>query len=97
MYVHPSQHPSSSSRPVHSLITNHQGDGREQALLTHLQSLPSLSPSSTSGLSLHDKSQRVLDAIHEFGKEENRYLMSVGDTKGRQVEELIREKKPKVS
>jgi hypothetical protein len=38
----------------------------------------------------------VLDAIHEFGKGENRYLMSVGETKGRQVEELVRSKKPKV-
>jgi catechol O-methyltransferase len=39
----------------------------------------------------------VLDAIHEFGKGENRYLMSVGDTKGKQVEQIIKDKKPKVS
>lgn len=39
----------------------------------------------------------MLDAIHEFGKGENRYLMSVGETKGKQVEELIKDKKPKVS
>jgi catechol O-methyltransferase len=45
---------------------------------------------------VQDRSQRVLNAIHEFGKQANSYLMSVGDTKGRQVEELIREKKPKV-
>jgi hypothetical protein len=38
-----------------------------------------------------------LDSIHEFGKGENRYLMSVGETKGKQVEQLIKEKKPKVS
>ncbi|WWD19983.1 hypothetical protein CI109_104456 [Kwoniella shandongensis] len=72
------------------------GDGREEELLQHLQSLSELTTESTSDLSLHDRSQRVLDAIHEFGKRENRYLMSVGDTKGRQVEELIREKKPKL-
>ncbi|WVR04199.1 hypothetical protein IAU60_001199 [Kwoniella sp. DSM 27419] len=72
------------------------GDGREEALLKHLRSLDSLSSAQTSSLSLQDKSQRVLDAIHEFGKGENRYLMSVGDTKGRQVEELVREKKPKL-
>ena len=47
------------------------------------------------GLQLVERSQRVLDAIHEFGKGENRYLMSVGDTKGKQVEELIKGKKPK--
>jgi catechol O-methyltransferase len=65
--------------------------------LTHLQSLPSLSPAETADLSLYDKSQRVLDAIHEFGKAENRYLMSVGETKGRQVERVLRERKAKVS
>lgn len=37
-----------------------------------------------------------MDAIHEFGKKENSYLMSVGETKGKQVEELIRERKPKL-
>lgn len=37
-----------------------------------------------------------MDAIHEFGKRENSYLMSVGDTKGKQVEESIRERKPKL-
>ncbi|GFZ52237.1 hypothetical protein JCM24511_10010 [Saitozyma sp. JCM 24511] len=72
------------------------GDGREEDLLKHLRSLPSLSRTETSGLSLRDRSQRVLDAIHEFGKGENRYLMSVGETKGRQVEELVRSKKPKL-
>lgn len=45
---------------------------------------------------MEEKSQRVMDAIHEFGKRENSYLMSVGDTKGKQVEELIRERKPKL-
>ena len=39
----------------------------------------------------------MLDAIHEFGKGENKYLMSVGETKGKQVEALIKSKKPKVS
>ncbi|WWC89626.1 uncharacterized protein L201_004551 [Kwoniella dendrophila CBS 6074] len=72
------------------------GDGREEALLKHLNSLPELSDAETSNLSLQDKSQRVLNAIHEFGKGENRYLMSVGDTKGRQVEALVKEKKPKL-
>ena len=38
-----------------------------------------------------------MDAIHDFGKGENRYLMSVGDTKGKQVEQIIKDKKPKVS
>ena len=74
----------------------YQGDGREEALLKHLQSLPELSTKETSNLSLQDKSQRVLDAIHEFGKGENRYLMSVGETKGKQVEQLIKDKKRKV-
>lgn len=73
-----------------------KGDGREEALLKHLQSLPSLSTEATKDLSLHDRSQRVLEAIHEFGKGENRYLMSVGETKGKQVEALIRDKRPKV-
>lgn len=79
------------------LTLTDQGDGREEALLKHLQSLPELSSNETSNLSLQDKSQRVLDAIHEFGKGENRYLMSVGETKGKQVEQLIKDKKPKVS
>lgn len=65
--------------------------------MKHLQSLPALSTDETKDLSLQDKSQRVLDAIHEFGKGENRYLMSVGDTKGKQVEQIIKDKKPKVS
>jgi catechol O-methyltransferase len=56
-----------------------------------------LSPEVTSGLSLQERSQRVLDAIHEFGKGENRYLMSVGETKGKQVEDLLKQRKPKVS
>lgn len=73
-----------------------KGDGREEALLKHLQSHPDLT-STNEGESIHVKSQRVLDAIHEYGKGENRYLMSVGETKGRQVEALIREVKPKVS
>jgi catechol O-methyltransferase len=75
---------------------NVQGDGREEALLKHLNSMASLSAAETSSLSLEDKSRRVMDAIHEFGKKENSYLMSVGDTKGKQVEALIREKKPKL-
>ena len=66
-------------------------------MLKHLQSLPTLSSDETKDLSLQDRSQRVLDAIHEFGKGENRYLMSVGDTKGKQVEQIIKDKKPKVS
>lgn len=66
-----------------------QGDGREEALLKHLQSLPELQN--------NPGTQPVLDAIHEFGKGENRYLMSVGDTKGTGIEKLINEKKPKVS
>lgn len=65
--------------------------------MKHLQSLPELSEDATSKLSLQERSQRVLDAIHEFGKGENRYLMSVGETKGKQVEALLKEKKPKVS
>jgi catechol O-methyltransferase len=74
-----------------------QGDGREQALLKHLQSDPALSDDANKDVSLQDRSQKVLDAIHEFGKGENKYLMSVGETKGKQVEALIKSKKPKVS
>ena len=73
-----------------------QGDGREEALKAHLLALGALSKADTSGLSLLDRSQRVLDAIHDFGKGENRYLMSVGETKGKQVEALIQCRKPKV-
>lgn len=83
------------AEPVQGTVFH--GDGREEALLKHLQSLPELSADQTSSLSLYDRSQRVLDAIHEFGKAENRYLMSVGETKGRQVEEVLRERKAKVS
>jgi catechol O-methyltransferase len=83
------------AEPVQGTV--YHGDGREEALLKHLQSLPSLSSDKTKDLSLQDRSQRVLDAIHEFGKGENRYLMSVGDTKGKQVEQIIKDKKPKVS
>nr|XP_019010655.1 uncharacterized protein I206_03957 [Kwoniella pini CBS 10737]OCF49436.1 hypothetical protein I206_03957 [Kwoniella pini CBS 10737] len=81
------QAPQKYHEPVQGTVFH--GDGREEALLKHLQSLPSLSAEETSSLSLQDRSQRVLDAIHEFGKGENRYLMSVGDTKGKQVEELL--------
>jgi len=83
------------AEPVQGTV--YHGDGREEALLKHLQSLPALSSDETKDLSLQDRSQRVLDAIHEFGKGENRYLMSVGDTKGKQVEQIIKDKKPKVS
>lgn len=78
--------------PVQGTIFH--GDGREQALLTYLRALPpsTFDPS----LPLFDRSQRVLDAIHEFGKGENRYLMNVGETKGREVEELVRKRKPKL-
>ncbi|KAJ9125157.1 hypothetical protein QFC22_000111 [Naganishia vaughanmartiniae] len=68
--------------------TVYHGDGREEALLKHLQSLPELQN--------NPGTQPVLDAIHEFGKGENRYLMSVGDTKGTGIEKLINEKKPKL-
>ncbi|WRT66054.1 uncharacterized protein IL334_003006 [Kwoniella shivajii] len=86
--------PAKYHEPVQGTVFH--GDGREEALLKHLQSLPDLSPESTAKLPLQERSQRVLNAIHEFGKGENRYLMSVGDTKGRQVESLVREKKPKL-
>ncbi|WWC93870.1 hypothetical protein V866_000706 [Kwoniella sp. B9012] len=88
------QPPAKYHEPVQGTVFH--GDGREEALLRHLESLPSLSSQEISSLSLQDRSQGVLDAIHEFGKGENRYLMSVGDTKGRQVEALVKEKKPKL-
>lgn len=69
--------------------TVYHGDGREEALLKHLQSHPDLQN--------NPGTQPVLDAIHEFGKGENRYLMNVGDTKGKGIEKLIQDKKPKVS
>ena len=47
-------------------------------------------------MNLLERSQSVLEAIHEFGKGENRYLMSVGETKGKQVEALIQSRRPKV-
>lgn len=75
-------------RKLISLLRIMQGDGREEALLKHLQSLPELQN--------NPGTQPVLDAIHEFGKGENRYLMSVGDTKGTGIEKLINDKKPKV-
>lgn len=65
--------------------------------MKHLQADPSLSEDANKGVSLQDRSQKVLEAIHEFGKGENKYLMSVGETKGKQVEALISEKRPKVS
>ncbi|ORX40317.1 hypothetical protein BD324DRAFT_617288 [Kockovaella imperatae] len=80
--------------PVQGTIFH--GDGREEALQKHLLQLPALQSDATKHLSLFDRSQRVLDAIHEFGKGANRYLMSVGDTKGKQVEELIAKRKPKL-
>ncbi|KAL7419512.1 hypothetical protein Q5752_005423 [Cryptotrichosporon argae] len=82
------------AQPVQGTVFH--GDGREEALLKHLQSLPSLSADATADLPLFERSQRVLDAIHEFGKGENRYLMSVGETKGKQVEALLESKKPKL-
>ncbi|KAK4686149.1 catechol O-methyltransferase, partial [Tremellales sp. Uapishka_1] len=75
--------------------TVYHGDGREEQLLKHLQSLPEL-VNAQPDEPLIPRSQRVLDAIHEFGKGENRYLMSVGETKGKQVEDLIKERKPKL-
>ncbi|KAK1924573.1 S-adenosyl-L-methionine-dependent methyltransferase [Papiliotrema laurentii] len=90
----PRQPPPKYHEPVQGTV--YHGDGREEALLKHLRSLPSLSPEATSGLSLQERSQRVLDAIHEFGKGENRYLMSVGETKGKQVEDLLKQRKPKL-
>lgn len=90
----PKQPPPKYHEPVQGTVFH--GDGREEALLKHLQSLPELSADQTGDLSLYDKSQRVLDAIHEFGKADNRYLMSVGETKGRQVEEVLRKHKAKL-
>ncbi|KAJ9115643.1 hypothetical protein QFC20_000970 [Naganishia adeliensis] len=77
--------PQKYHEPVQGTV--YHGDGREEALLKHLQSLPELQN--------NPGTQPVLDAIHEFGKGENRYLMSVGDTKGTGIEKLINEKKPK--
>lgn len=91
--------PKKYHEPVQGTV--YHGDGREQALLKHLQSLTSLKSSSTSpdSNSYEDplaRSQRVLQEIDDFGKRDNSYLMNVGETKGRQVEALIKEKKPKL-
>lgn len=69
-----------------TFLLSSQGDGREQALLKHLQTHPDLQN--------NPGPQPVLDAIHEFGKKH--YLMSVGDTKGQGVEKIIQEREPKV-
>ncbi|KAF2178539.1 S-adenosyl-L-methionine-dependent methyltransferase [Zopfia rhizophila CBS 207.26] len=63
-------------------------DGREIELLHFVYSLPNID-------SIRGSPQRVLDAIDEFGRTK-KYLMNVGEDKGRIVTDLIAEVKPRV-
>jgi catechol O-methyltransferase len=63
-------------------------DGREIELLHFVYSRPNLSE-------LRGSPEKVLAAIDEYGRT-RKYLMNVGDDKGRIVTELIAEVKPKV-
>lgn len=62
------------------------GDGREEALQKALQQDPALQN--------NPSSQDVLNFLYEFGKKF--YLMNVGGTKGEGVENIIKERKPKL-
>ncbi|KAL2212811.1 S-adenosyl-L-methionine-dependent methyltransferase [Sarocladium strictum] len=63
-------------------------DGREIELLHYVYSRPNLEE-------LRGNPQKVLAAIDEFGRTK-KYLMNVGEDKGKIVTDLIREVKPKV-
>ncbi|QDS75792.1 hypothetical protein FKW77_000069 [Venturia effusa] len=60
-------------------------DGREEALVAFVQA--------KSGVQNHPS--KILDAIDEYGRK-HKYLMNVGEDKGRIVTDLIRKVKPKV-
>jgi catechol O-methyltransferase len=62
-------------------------DGREVELLHYVYSHPQLE-------SIRGSPERVLEAIDEFGRTK-KYLMNVGEDKGRIVCDLIQEVKPK--
>lgn len=63
-------------------------DGREEALLSTIQSRPDLD-------ALKGSPQRVLAAIDDYGRTQ-KYLMNVGEDKGRIVAELIAERAPQI-
>nr|UWV76840.1 O-methyl transferase [Phaffia rhodozyma]WEV88680.1 O-methyl transferase [Phaffia rhodozyma]WEY36547.1 O-methyl transferase [Phaffia rhodozyma] len=73
--------PKVTSQPVENTVFH--GDGREPALLKHLQSRRS---------ELQGSSDAVLEAIDLYG--ENSYLMNVGKHKGSEVEKVIAEARP---
>jgi len=62
-------------------------DGREIELLHYIYSHPNLDD-------IRDSPERVLEAIDEYGRTK-KYLMNVGEDKGRIVCDLIKEVKPK--
>lgn len=62
-------------------------DGREIELLHYVYSRPNLDR-------LRGSPEKVLEAIDEYGRTK-KYLMNVGQDKGRIVSDLIRESKPK--
>ncbi|TLS24392.1 hypothetical protein PpBr36_09132 [Pyricularia pennisetigena] len=61
-------------------------DGREKELLEYVLNHPSVSE-------IRGQPQRVLEAIDEFGRNQ-KYLMNVGEYKGRTVREIIQKNKP---
>ena len=63
-------------------------DGREIALLHFIFDRPDLE-------SIRGSPQKVLEAIDDFGRTQ-KYLMNVGDDKGKIVTDLIHERKPDV-
>ncbi|KAI6274883.1 hypothetical protein MCOR34_011468 [Pyricularia oryzae] len=61
-------------------------DGREKELLDYVLNHPSVSE-------IRGHPQRVLDVIDEFGRNQ-KYLMNIGEYKGRTVREIIYKHKP---
>ncbi|TLD08100.1 hypothetical protein PspLS_12130 [Pyricularia sp. CBS 133598] len=61
-------------------------DGREKELLHYVLNHPSV-------LEIRGHPQRVLDVIDEFGRNQ-KYLMNIGEYKGRTVREIIQKHKP---
>lgn len=63
-------------------------DGREIELLHYVYSRPHLE-------NIRGSPEKVLEAIDEYGRTK-KYLMNVGESKGRIVSDLIAEVKPQV-
>lgn len=63
-------------------------DGREIELLHFVYSRPNIED-------LRGNPEKVLAAIDEYGRTK-RYLMNVGEDKGKIVTDLIKERKPKI-